>query len=109
VVAAAALAALELIRARPLLERVRELGHLLAEGLERLPHVLSVRGRGLMLACEVDLPAPEVVRDALLGERLVVNATGPTTVRLLPPLIVTADDIEQALARLGAALGVPRR
>jgi acetylornithine/succinyldiaminopimelate/putrescine aminotransferase len=106
VIAAAALAALELIGSRPLLERVRELGHLLADGLEALPHVLSVRGRGLMLACEVDVPAPEVVRDALLRERLVVNATGPTTVRLLPPLIVTRQDVEQALGRLGAALGV---
>ena len=48
-------------------------------GLERLPHVRSVRGRGLMLACELDVPAPEVVRRALLEQRLVVNATGPTT------------------------------
>ncbi len=41
--------------------------------------MLSVRGRGLMLACELDIAAPEVVRRALLEQRLVVNATGPTT------------------------------
>ena len=104
VIAAAALAALALTHDAGLLARVRERGLELAAGLERLPHVRAVRGRGLMLACEVDSAAPEVVRRALLRERLVVNATGPTTVRLLPPLIVSAEEIDDALGRLGAAL-----
>jgi predicted acetylornithine/succinylornithine family transaminase len=104
VVAVAALAALALVDDPALLARVREHGLTLAAGLERLSHVRSVRGRGLMLACEVDVPAPEVVRRALLEQRLVVNATGPTTVRLLPPLIVSAEQIEDALARLAVAL-----
>jgi acetylornithine/N-succinyldiaminopimelate aminotransferase len=104
VVASAALAALEVIEDPELLARVRELGHRLHAGLERLPHVLSVRGRGLMLACEIDVPAPEVVRRALSEQRLILNATGPTTVRLLPPLIVSERDIDTALERLDAAL-----
>jgi acetylornithine/N-succinyldiaminopimelate aminotransferase len=87
-----------------LLAGVRELGQRLAAGLETLPHVIAVRGRGLMLACELDVPAPAVVGRALLSERLIVNATGPTTVRLLPPLIVSEADIDDALKRLGAAL-----
>ena len=58
VIAGAALAALELTDDPELLERVRELGHRLAAALEALPHVISVRGRGLMLACELDVPAP---------------------------------------------------
>jgi acetylornithine/N-succinyldiaminopimelate aminotransferase len=104
VVAAAALAALEVIDDPQLLQSVREHGLTLAAGLERLPHVQAVRGRGLMLACELDTSAPEVVRRALLRERLVVNATGPSTVRLLPPLTVSAGEIEEALARLARAL-----
>jgi acetylornithine/N-succinyldiaminopimelate aminotransferase len=104
VVAAAALAALELTGDPELLVRVRELGALLAAGLERLPHVLAVRGRGLMLACELDLSAPAVVRRALLEEHLVVNATGPSTLRLLPPLTIAEDDVDEALERLTAAL-----
>jgi acetylornithine/N-succinyldiaminopimelate aminotransferase len=104
VVASAALAALDIIDDPDLLARVRELGHRLHDGLERLPHVLSVRGRGLMLACELDVPAPEVARRALLDQRLIVNATGPTTVRLLPPLIVGESEIDTALERLGAVL-----
>jgi acetylornithine/N-succinyldiaminopimelate aminotransferase len=104
VIAAAALAALEVVEDPKMLARVRELGLRLAAGLERLPHVLSVRGRGLMLACELDISAPELVRRALLEQRLVLNATGPTTVRLLPPLILTEAELDEGLRRLGAAL-----
>ena len=104
VIASAALAALEVTDDSELLERVRRLGQRLADGLERLPHVRSVRGRGLMLACELDVPAPEVARRALLDERLVLNATGPTMLRLLPPLVIGAGEIDNALARLELAL-----
>jgi acetylornithine/N-succinyldiaminopimelate aminotransferase len=104
VIAAAALAALKVTDDPALLGGVRELGHLLAGALETLPHVSAVRGRGLMLACELDLPAPAVARRALLEERLIVNATGPTTVRLLPPLTIGPAEAEEAVVRLGAAL-----
>jgi predicted acetylornithine/succinylornithine family transaminase len=106
VVAAAALAALEVTDDAALLARVVELGAMLADGLERLPHVVSVRGRGLMLACELDLDAPAATRRALLEQRLVLNATGPTTLRLLPALTITEAQIAQGLERLGAALEV---
>jgi acetylornithine/N-succinyldiaminopimelate aminotransferase len=105
VVAAAALVALEVTDDPDLLARVRELGERLHANLERLPHVTSVRGRGLMLACELDVPAPEIVRRVLLEQRLILNATGPTTVRLLPPLIVEESEIALALERLSAVLG----
>jgi predicted acetylornithine/succinylornithine family transaminase len=104
VTAAAALAALELTDDPALLERVRELGGRLAAGLADLDHVLSVRGRGLMLACELDVPAPALARRALLDQRIVVNATGPSTLRLLPPLTIGEAEIDEALGRLGAAL-----
>jgi acetylornithine/N-succinyldiaminopimelate aminotransferase len=104
VIARAALAALDLTDDEALLARVRELGKQLLERLQRLEHVVSVRGRGLLLACELDISAPEVVRRALLAERLVVNATGPSTVRLLPPLTVSDTEVDQAVERLGRAL-----
>ncbi|HTC60079.1 MAG TPA: acetylornithine/succinylornithine family transaminase [Solirubrobacteraceae bacterium] len=106
VVAAAALAALEETDSEDLLNRVRKRGASLAEGLARLPHVVAVRGRGLMLACELDVSAPAVMRRALLDERLIVNATGPATLRLLPPLTVSDEEIEDALARLAGSLSI---
>jgi acetylornithine/N-succinyldiaminopimelate aminotransferase len=86
-----------------LLASVRELGERLRDGLAALPGTADVRGRGLMVAFETD-DAPGLVRRALLEQRLVLNATGPGTVRLLPPLVVTADEIDDALARVGRLL-----
>jgi acetylornithine/N-succinyldiaminopimelate aminotransferase len=104
VIAAAALTAVQLTDDGELLRRVGELGQRLLVGLSELPHVAAVRGRGLMLACEVDVSAPEVVRRALLEQLLIVNATGPTTIRLLPPLILEDQDVDEALSRLRAVL-----
>ncbi len=102
VAARAALAALEICSDPALLGRVTELGERLAHGLQELPFVASVRGRGLMVAADLlpGIPAPELERRALLEGRLVINATGPATIRLEPPLIVSADEIDEALSRL---------
>jgi acetylornithine/N-succinyldiaminopimelate aminotransferase len=94
---AAANAVLDVIAADGFLEAVRSKGERLFAGLERI--FASARGRGLMLAFEVD-GAPGVARRALVDERLVVNATGPTTIRLEPPLTVTEGEIDDALQRL---------
>jgi predicted acetylornithine/succinylornithine family transaminase len=102
-VAAAALVALEICSDPALLERVRALGERLAAGLGALPYAETVRGRGLMLAIDVDpdgASAPELARRALLEQRLVVNATGPATIRFEPPLVVTEKEIDEALGRL---------
>ena len=104
VVCAAALAALDVLLDEALLARVRELGELLSERLATLPHVVEVRGRGLMVAIDLDVDAPDVVRRALLDQHLVVNATGPATVRLLPPLVIGEAEVEDCVERLRAVL-----
>ena len=103
VVAAAALAALDVVDDDALLIRVGELGERLAAGLAELPGVHEVRGRGLMRAIEID-GAPGLVRRALFEQRLVLNATGPTTVRFLPPLTVGEAEIDDALRRVTGLL-----
>ena len=104
VVASAALVALEICSDPELLARVRVAGERLAGGLATLPYVEIVRGRGLMLAIDVDpeIDATALARRALLEQRLVVNATGPVTIRLEPPLIVSDPEIDEAVARLEA-------
>jgi predicted acetylornithine/succinylornithine family transaminase len=101
---AAALAALDVLDDVGLLARVRELGERLSEGLRELPFVVSVRGLGLMVAAEVSGDAPSLVRRALLEQRLVINATGPSTLRFLPPLVIEETDVDEALDRLRALL-----
>jgi acetylornithine/N-succinyldiaminopimelate aminotransferase len=103
VVARAALAALDVIDRPELLAEVVRLGGVLADGLAELPGVRLVHGRGLMQAIEVD-DAPAVTRRALLEQRLIANATGPTTIRFEPPLVVTEDQIHDALERMTRCL-----
>ena len=79
---------------------MRERGEL-AAGLRGIG--LHARGLGLMLA--FDAPRAPVARRLLLELRLVVNATGPTTVRLLPPLTVSEHEIDETVRRIGVALG----
>ncbi|MDX6679375.1 MAG: acetylornithine/N-succinyldiaminopimelate aminotransferase, partial [Solirubrobacteraceae bacterium] len=105
VACAAAHAVLDVVSDPELLARVRALGERLAAALARLPGVVAVRGRGLMLAFDLaDGGAPEIVRRALLEQRLVINATGPATLRLLPALTISEADADEALARLRALL-----
>jgi acetylornithine/N-succinyldiaminopimelate aminotransferase len=103
-VCAAALVALDICSESELLHRVQVLGGRLAAGLAELPYVEAVRGRGLMLAIDVvrGIDAPELARRALLEQQLVVNATGPATIRLEPPLVVSEGEIDEALRRLAA-------
>ena len=105
VVCAAAHAVLDVVSDPDLLARVRALGERLLAGLADLPGAVEVRGRGLMLACDLrDGGAPELVRRALLEQRLVLNATGPATLRLLPPLTISEADADEALARIRSLL-----
>ncbi|MGZ5342325.1 MAG: aspartate aminotransferase family protein [Solirubrobacterales bacterium] len=105
-VAAAALAAFEVLDDPELLHGVRELGARLTEGLEQLAGVERVRGRGLMLA--VDLAegrdAAEV-QSQLLEAGLVVNVPTTGTLRLLPPLVIAEAEVDEALAAFAGVLG----
>jgi predicted acetylornithine/succinylornithine family transaminase len=103
VIAAGANVVLDVVADEEFLGDVAVKGDQLDAGLRGLP-VERVRGRGLMMAFDVD-DARGVARRLLLEQRLVVNATGPTTIRLLPPLTVTAEQVDDALGRLAAALG----
>jgi predicted acetylornithine/succinylornithine family transaminase len=99
---AAALAALEICAEPQLLESVGTLGERLRAAVAELPAVASVRGRGLMVGIDLvaDASAPLLAQRALTEQRLVVNATGPSTIRLEPPLIVTEAEIDEAVSRL---------
>jgi acetylornithine/N-succinyldiaminopimelate aminotransferase len=106
-VGSAARVALEVCSDPGLLASVRELGERLRAALAELPGVAAVRGRGLMVGVDLaeGIDAPETARRALAQERLIVNATGPSTIRLEPPLIVGEAEVDDAVGRLGTVLG----
>jgi acetylornithine/N-succinyldiaminopimelate aminotransferase len=102
---AAGLAVLDVLDDEALLARVRELGERLRHAVAELPGVGEIRGRGLMLAFElVEGGAPALVARALSEQRLVLNATSPTTVRLLPSLLIDESQADDAIERLRALL-----
>jgi predicted acetylornithine/succinylornithine family transaminase len=69
----------------------------------RHPLVREIRGAGLMWGLELDRPAAPIV-DAAIQQGLLVNRTADTVVRLLPPYIITTDEIDEAIGLLDAAL-----
>jgi acetylornithine/succinyldiaminopimelate/putrescine aminotransferase len=84
--------------------RAERAGARLAAGLAKLPGVVDVRGMGLILAAELgERPARDVAA-AALDAGLLVNPVAPTTLRLLPSLLVTDAEIEEALAILERVL-----
>jgi acetylornithine/succinyldiaminopimelate/putrescine aminotransferase len=101
---AAARATLSVMEAEDAPGRARRAGARLRTSLTTLPGVLGVRGAGLLFGAAVEEgTAPSVVSEALaLG--LVVNAPRPDTVRLAPSLLVTDEEIDEAVAILGAAI-----
>jgi acetylornithine/succinyldiaminopimelate/putrescine aminotransferase len=86
-----------------LLASVRANGARLLAGLSALPAVQQARGYGLLAGAVLDRPAAEVV-DAALHAGLVCLSAGSDVLRLAPPLVVGADEIDQALSILTEVL-----
>jgi acetylornithine/N-succinyldiaminopimelate aminotransferase len=103
-VAAASLAAFEVIDDPELLRGVRELGGRLCEGLESLDGIAEVRGRGLMVGAGLEDGKAKEVASRVLAEGLIVNPIGDETLRLLPPLVIGEAEVDEALAILRRAL-----
>ena len=88
------------------LEHVRGVGEYLAEQLAQLPHVVEVRGSGLIQGAELEagLPDAHEVVAAALEAGAIINATGPTTLRFLPPLVCTRADVDELCSILSDVL-----
>jgi acetylornithine aminotransferase len=84
--------------------RARRAGARLAAGLDALEGVSGVRGAGLLLGAGLEEARAKDVVAAALGRGLVVNAPRPDTIRLAPSLLVSDDEIDEALGLLAHAL-----
>jgi hypothetical protein len=105
---AAGVATVRTILKEKLHENAAEVGGYFLGKLEALKakndRVVAARGKGLMLAFDLaDESAPKVVNEAL-GLGLILNATGPKTVRMVPPLILTKPDVDEAMGIIEEAL-----
>jgi predicted acetylornithine/succinylornithine family transaminase len=101
---AAARATLEVMEAEDVPHRALAAGDQLARGLLALSGVRAVRGAGLLRAAVLESPCSAAVASAALRRGLLVNAVAPDALRFAPPLLVSADEVDRAVAIVGDAL-----
>ncbi len=104
--ACAALAVLEVMERDGVPERAARAGARLVESLAKLDGIVGVRGAGLLVAAELAVGVDAgAVAQQCLDRGLVVNAVTPTALRFAPQLLVSDAEIDDAVARVAAAIG----
>lgn len=99
---AGALAVLDIIEREHLVENAHEVGEYLIGRLRALDnkHITDVRGRGLMIGIELDMPYKEVRNRLVHDEHCFTGCSGTHVLRLLPPLCITKDEADDFITRL---------
>ena len=108
VTSAAAYATLKYVIDHDVAGNARKVGQYLGSGLQSLKNkhksITDVRGRGLLIAVEFDAEIAQDIVMNCLDNGLLVNRLKPNAIRLIPPLIITNQEVDQALAILDQAL-----
>lgn len=97
----AALAVLDVMEDEQLVENARIVGEYLIERLkeEQLPHVVDIRGVGLMIGVELDMPYKEIRTRLVKEQHCFTGCSGTNVIRLLPPLCLTKADADDFIQR----------
>jgi len=103
---AGALAVLDIIEEEHLIENAAEVGSYLMNRLksENLPHVVEVRGLGLMIGIELDVPYKEIRTKLVKEQHCFTGCSGTNVLRLLPPLCLTKSEADDFIERLKKVL-----
>ncbi len=105
---AAALAVLDVMEQEQLVENARRVGEYLMARLKELqktqPHILDVRGSGLMIGIELSMPQKEVRARMLFEEHCFTGCTGTNVIRLLPPLCLSVEQADLFLEKFQRCL-----
>ena len=100
----------EILRDEELADRAEKLGRQLVERLraefDGSDAIREIRQRGLLIGIELDRPCGELVRIALEQQKLLINVTAERVVRLLPPLILSDEEMDDLAGRLIASLNL---
>ena len=103
---AGAIAVLDIMESEHLVENAAEVGEYLMKAIRdaRLPHVVEVRGRGLMIGIELDIPYKEPRQRLVSEQHCFTGCSGTTVLRLLPPLCLTKAEADSFVGKLKAVL-----
>ena len=102
--AAAGRATVEALVSQGVGEHVIACGAHLRQRLKALPHVTEVRGHGLMLGAQLDVPVATELVDKGLEVGLVLNHIGDSILRFLPPLVISEEQVDEVAGKLAALL-----
>ena len=99
---AAALAVLDVFETERLVENAHEVGTYLMEQIKAIdsPHIQDVRGRGLMIGIDLDVPHKDVRQPLISEEHCFTGCAGQNILRLLPPLCLTKAEADQFIDKL---------
>ena len=101
---AAALAVLDVFEEENLVENANIVGSYLIEQLKELQkteqHIIEVRGRGLMIGIDLDIPHKDVRQPLIYQEHCFTGCAGTNILRLLPPLCLTKQDADDFIMRM---------
>lgn len=102
---AAALAVLQVIKKECLIENAKKIGQILTKGLQEIPQIKAISGRGLMLGLRFEFAVSSLKNILLNKERIFVGtAADPHILRLLPPLSLSRVQAENFIEKLKKAL-----
>jgi acetylornithine/LysW-gamma-L-lysine aminotransferase len=105
---AAGLAAIEVYRGEGLIEQSAVLGADMLEqlraALDGVPQVRDIRGLGLMIAVEMRTKVAPVLKTLMLDHGVIALPAGPTVLRLLPPLVISREEIDLGVDAIARAI-----
>lgn len=102
---AAAIAVLEIIADENLMEESFQKGAYLIQKLQEIPQIKEIRGKGLLIGIDFEIPAAQVSKKLREEHKIFVgSATNPLTMRLLPPLTISYSEIDYFIASLQSVL-----
>lgn len=101
---AAAIAVLDVMKNENLVANAANTGAYLIEKMKSFPKIKEIRGKGLMIGIEMEMPAKELRNKLLFEEKVFTGASGTHVIRLLPPLTLTTGDADVFLTRFYHAL-----
>lgn len=101
---AAAIAVADVMATEGLIENAAKMGQLLMEELAKIEGIKELRGDGLMIGIEFENDCAEIKRRLLYNEHIFVGSAGTTVVRLLPPLCIGKEQVEEFIAAFRRAI-----
>jgi len=97
---AAGIAVLDIMKAEKLVENAFTVGNYLLDQVSKISKIKEVRGKGLMVGLEFDFPITDIRKRLLFEEKIFTGVTGTNTIRILPPLTLSKEQVDHFIKAL---------